>query len=212
MYRTRFKICGLTRPRDAEAAVAAGADAVGVIFAPSPRQLTLEEAAAVLSAVPPPVARVGVFVDAPYEFVARAVADLGLAAVQYCGAETPAVCAVAPAPAIKVFRVGTGFDVREIEPYRGQVAAVLLDTFVPDKHGGTSTTFAWDSITEPPGWAPLFLAGGLTPGNVGAAIRTLSPFAVDVSSGVESAPGIKDHEKVRAFAVAVRAADTEAAR
>jgi phosphoribosylanthranilate isomerase len=209
MHRTRVKICGLTNAQDAAAAIDAGADALGVIFAPSPRQVTIEQAAEVLADVPPFVARVGVFADADPAFVARAARELGLAAVQFHGDESPERCGAAPVPVIKAFRVGTGFAPNTFEPYRGQVAAVLLDTFVPDTLGGTSKTFAWDLITEPPGWTLLLLAGGLNPQNVGQAIRTVHPFAVDVSSGVESAPGRKDHALLHAFVEAVRAADEE---
>lgn len=204
-----MKICGLTRADDARAAVDAGVDAVGVVLAPSPRQLSLDEAAAVLAPVPPPVARVGVFVDAAPEFVADAVARLGLTVVQFSGDESPQVCSSAPAPVLKVMQVGTAFDSEGAEPYRGLVAALLLDTLANGTRGGTGKAFAWHTVHELPAWAPVFVAGGLTPSNVGAAIRILRPFAVDVSSGVEERPRIKDHAKIEAFVAAVRAADQE---
>jgi len=100
----------------------------------------------------------------------------------------------------------------EAKPFRGHAAALLLDTLVPGKAGGTSQTFSWNSIGVPPGWASIFVAGGLTPENVAACIRALAPYAVDVSSGVESSPGVKDAEKIVSFAAAVRAADEEVAR
>ncbi|NTW28630.1 MAG: phosphoribosylanthranilate isomerase [Coriobacteriia bacterium] len=205
--RTRIKICGITRAEDAALAVAAGADAIGVVFAPSPRQVDVLRAAEIFSAVPPAVERVGVFVNAPAEEVARAVTLCGLSAVQFSGDESPENCAVAPASVVKAFRVGTEFDTAQLEPYRGHVDALLLDTYVAGQAGGTSQTFSWHTIGELPGWAPFYVAGGLNAGNVGECIAALHPFAVDVSSGVESSPGVKDPEKVRALCAAVRAAD-----
>lgn len=209
MRRTRVKICGLTRAEDVLAAVDAGADACGFIFAPSPRQVTVEQAAELAALVPPPVARIGVFVDADREFVDRVVEAVGLTSVQFSGSESPEECSGHVVSVVKMIAVGTDFDIRAVEPYRGQATAFLLDTYNSQRAGGTSQTFAWHSIGELPGWASFFVAGGLTPGNVGDAIRVLAPFAVDVSSGVEVAPGVKDHEKIRAFCAAVREADGE---
>jgi phosphoribosylanthranilate isomerase len=210
VYRTRIKICGLTRPEDAAAAVAAGADAVGVVLAPSKRQVTLEQAARVLADVPPFVARVGVFVDATSTQVIQAVRALGLTAVQFHGDESPESCAAAPVPAIKAIKVGTAFAPDMLEPFRDSAAAVLLDTLVTGTSGGTGKAFDWHTITARPGWAFLMLAGGLDPANVADAIRLVHPYAVDVSSGVEDAPGIKNPLKIRSFVAAVRAADEEA--
>lgn len=209
--RTRIKICGLTRPEDAACAVAAGADALGVVLAPSKRQVTLAQAAAVFADVPPLVARVGVFVDARADDVWEAVARLGLTAVQFHGDEAPETCATAPAPVIKALRVGPDFDPAEAERYRGTVSALLLDTFVVGERGGTGQAFGWHDVAgRLPTWAPVVLAGGLGPDNVAAAIGALGPFAVDVSSGVEHAPGVKDHHLIERFAAAVRAADLPA--
>jgi phosphoribosylanthranilate isomerase len=210
MHRTRIKVCGITRAQDAAAAVAVGADAVGVIFAPSPRQVTIEEAASVLAVVAPPVARIGVFVDASIEEMCEAIRACGLTAVQLSGSEPPGTCQALPVPAIKVVHVGTEFPLHTVEPYRGHAAALLLDTFVTGKAGGTSQAFDWQATGGVPGWAPLFVAGGLNAENVGDCIRAVRPFAVDVSSGVESSPGIKDHDKIAAFCAAVRDADQEA--
>lgn len=207
--RTRIKICGLTTASDAAAAVAAGADAVGVVLAPSPRQVSIEQACDVLEHVPAFVTRVGVFVDAEPEFVSEAVERIGLGAVQYHGDESPESCAAAPRPVLKAFRIGTVFDTATVEPYRGLVAAVLLDTYDPQQHGGTGKTFSWQIACEFPGWAPVVLAGGLSPDNVGAAVRQVRPFAVDVSSGVESAPGLKDHDRIKTFVRAVHEADAK---
>ncbi|MBN2848871.1 MAG: phosphoribosylanthranilate isomerase [Coriobacteriia bacterium] len=210
MHRTRIKICGLTRAEDAAAAVAAGADALGVVLAPSRRHVTLDEAAAVFADVPPLVSRIGVFVDARADDVWEAVARLGLTAVQYHGAEAPETCEVAPVPVIKALRVGAGFDASAADAYRDVVSAVLLDTFVPGEQGGTGVTFHWEDVgSRIPTWLPVILAGGLTPDNVRDGIRALRPYAVDVSSGVESAPGVKAHALIRSFCAAVRAADGE---
>jgi phosphoribosylanthranilate isomerase len=207
--RTRVKICGLTRVEDVSAAVAAGADAVGFVFADSPRCVALEQAAELSAVVPFPVARVGVFVDATYDELTAAIEGANLSAVQLCGAESVADIDRLSVPVIKVVHVGTAFGYSEAEPYRGHAAALLLDTYHPQSKGGTSHTFHWQSVGEAPGWAPFVVAGGLHAGNVGDAIAAMRPFAVDVSSGVEFAPGIKDHSRIEAFCAAVRAADEE---
>ena len=210
--RTRVKICGITSAEDAIAAVEAGADAVGVILAPSPRQVTLEAAVEALSVVPPLVSRVGVFVDPTLEQVREAVQRLRLDLVQFSGDESCELCVESPAPVLKTIQVGTTFDSESAEPYRGLVAALLVDKHVTGIRGGTGKALSWHTLHGSPEWAPLFVAGGLDPDNVGDAIRALHPFAVDVSSGVEERPGRKDHGKIRAFMAAVRAADSEVCR
>ncbi|MBW6468325.1 MAG: phosphoribosylanthranilate isomerase [Coriobacteriia bacterium] len=207
--RTRVKVCGLTSADDAAEAVRAGADAVGVILAESPRQVTLTEAEEVLAAVPPFVDRIGVFVDAPADYVERAVAKLDLVAVQFHGSEEPERCAAAPVPVIKAVRVGPDFDAAALDRYRGTVAALLFDTYVEGMDGGTGRTFPWEKAAPLPSWAPVIVAGGLNPVNVGGAIRALAPFGVDVSSGVEERLRHKDRMKLHAFVAAVRAADEE---
>jgi phosphoribosylanthranilate isomerase len=211
MHRTRIKICGLTKAEDVDATVAAGADAVGFVFAPSPRQVTPSQAAAAATAAPPPVARIGIFVDPTLAEIEEAARAAGLTAVQLCGSESPEFISALSVPVIKVLAVGTSFDWKGAEPFRGHAAALLLDTYASGKAGGTSQTFHWQSIGEAPGWAPLFVAGGLDANNVAGAISALHPFAVDVSSGVESAPGVKDHRAIEAFCTAVRMADEDAA-
>lgn len=206
--RTRVKICGVCSYEDAAAAVAAGANAVGVVLAGGPRHLELREAAEVLAAVPRSVTRIGVFVDPSAREVAEAVEVLRLRGVQLHGSESPAFCSTAWASVIKAFRVGEGFDPAVMEPYRDCIAAALLDTLVPGEAGGTGRTFRWD-IALATGGPPVMLAGGLTPENVGEAIRRMRPYAVDVSSGVESSPRRKDHARMAAFVAAVRAADEE---
>ena len=208
--RTRIKICGITSAEDAAVAVAAGADAIGVIFAPSPRQVTVDQAAAALAAVPPLVARIGVFVDATPAEISQAVSACGLTAVQLSGEESPEDCDGVAVPVIKAMRVGMDFGDEATEPYRDHVAALLLDTFVVGKAGGTSQIFDWQAVGAVSGRVPSCVAGGLNAENVGECIATLHPFAVDVSSGVETSPGKKDHLKVVAFCAAVRAADREA--
>ncbi|MBN2405903.1 MAG: phosphoribosylanthranilate isomerase [Coriobacteriia bacterium] len=210
MHRTRIKICGITNAADAAMAVCAGADALGFVLAPSSREVTLEEAEKALVAVPPMVARVGVFVDADRGFVSEAVSRLGLSAVQFHGDETPEDCAAAPVPAIKALKVGTNFASGMVEPFRGAAAAILLDTYSSQSSGGTGKAFDWHThVAALPGWASLIVAGGLTPVNVADAVRLFRPFAVDVSSGVEERPGHKDRTRIDAFVAAVRAADEE---
>jgi len=234
--RTRVKMCGLTNAVDASAAVAAGADALGVVLAPSPRQLTIEQAAEVLRDVPPFVAKAGVFVDPEPAYAAEAVARIGLHVVQLSGMESPQTClAVADAIAhtsagydarggracpstdgsgarmcvVKALRVGEGFGTHDVEPYRRHCSAILMDTAVGGLHGGTGRTFDWTATRFVPADMPLVLAGGLNAGNVSEAILAADAYAVDVSSGVESSPGIKDHHKIALFIAAVCAADRE---
>lgn len=212
MQRTRIKICGITNARDAALAVDTGADAIGVIFARSARQVTVAQATSALAEVPLPVGRIGVFVDPTAEQVAEAISACGLTAVQLSGGESAELCDKISVPVLKVLHIGTDFCLEGAEPYRGHAAALLLDTHVPGKAGGTSQTFDWLTVGAVPGWAPIFVAGGLNPDNVAACIAALHPFAVDVSSGVEASPGIKDPDKILAFVAAVRDADQEVVR
>ncbi len=205
--RTRIKICGITSAQDARAAVAAGADAIGVILAESPRQVSLEEAEQIFDTVPPGVSRIGVFVDAPAAHVFHAIASLRLSAVQFSGDETPDDCVKMPVPVLKALHVRPGFAWDDAEPYRSAASAVLLDNAVGDKRGGTGRTFPWSAVAPTPDGLTVYLAGGLNPVNVGTAISELRPFAVDVSSGVEETLRHKDPAKMHAFVAAVRAAD-----
>jgi len=211
-HRTRVKVCGLCSMADARVAVRAGADATGVVLAASPRRVTPAEAAVVLGLVPASVMRVGVFVDPTLREVEEAVRVAGLTTVQLHGEEPPTFChAVRLATGVtvvKAFRVGAGFTAADVEPYRDVIGALLLDTYVKDAAGGTGQTFRWDPALMPAD-LPVWLAGGLTPANVGDAIRAMRPYGVDVSSGVEARVRVKDPRQVAAFLAAVRATDEE---
>lgn len=210
MSRTRIKICGLTRPEDAAVASAAGADAIGVILAPSKRRVTVEQAAEICRRVPAFTMKVGVFVDPTLEEVREAVERAGLGWVQLHGDESPEFCAAVGVPVTKTFRVGPDFDPSVAERYEGAVSLLLLDTFVPGEAGGTGVAFDWQALAgRLPKVAPIAVGGGLRPENVGEAVRLLRPFAVDVSSGVEVGPGVKSVGLIDRFVQAVWAADQE---
>ncbi|MBK9139022.1 MAG: phosphoribosylanthranilate isomerase [Verrucomicrobia bacterium] len=204
---TRVKICGITRTEDAIEAVAAGADALGfMFFEGSKRFVTPEVAAAICRQLPPFVAKVGVFVDAPPETMRHVAHTCGLDAVQLHGAENPALCAsLAPLTVIKAFRVADEDSLAPLPDF--PVAAWLLDSYVPGELGGTGARFNWQLAVRARAWGrPIILAGGLTPENVAEAVRQVKPYAVDVSSGVESAPGKKDASRLRAFIAAAKGA------
>jgi phosphoribosylanthranilate isomerase len=217
MYRTRIKICGLTRPEDVAAASVAGADALGFVFyPPSPRHVTPARAAELLRGAPPFVTATGLFVNAGAAEVAEAVAIAPLALLQFHGDETVAQCAelaaAARRPFLRAFRVKPDTRPAELLEYEAAYraaspwfAGVLLDTFV-DAYGGAGKVFDWSLI--PNGLAPrAVLSGGLSVQNATGAVERVRPYAVDISSGVEAAKGIKDARKIAAFVAAVRAAD-----
>lgn len=201
---TRVKICGITNLADALAAVEAGADALGFNFhEKSPRHVSLEAAADISRQLPPFVMRVGVFVNPSEELVSSALASAGLTLLQFHGDETPEFCARFGLMSMKAFRIRDAGSLKPIQHY--PTDAYLLDACSPGARGGTGETFNWDLAVEAQKLGkPIFLAGGLTPENVAAAVRKVRPFGVDVASGVESAPGKKDPPKVRAFIQAVR--------
>jgi len=211
---TRIKICGVTTAEDARFVAEAGADAVGLNFYPrSPRFVDPARAAAVVRALPPFTAAVGVFVGMPLRQVCAVAFQLGLRAVQTYE-EGPPEEDPFPFAHVPAFRVrdAAGLDpvcrFVELSARRGRrPAAVLIDSFVDGAIGGTGRPAPWGLLAGFDPGVPLILAGGLTPQNVGEAIATVRPWGVDVASGVESAPGVKDHEKVRAFVRAVRDAD-----
>jgi phosphoribosylanthranilate isomerase len=197
------KICGITNLVDGLAAAEAGADAVGFVFHPaSPRFITTEVAAKIISQLPPLVVKVGLFVDAPEELVVRAIGECGFNLLQFHGDETPEYCLQFGVMTMKAFRIRDAASLEALDDY--PTDAWLLDAYSPEAPGGTGKTFNWElAVQAVRRGKPVFLAGGLTPENVAEAVRQVQPYAVDISSGVEAAPGKKDHEKVRAF---VRAA------
>ena len=202
----KVKICGVTSVGDARAAVAAGADAVGLMFyARSPRYISMEVAREIAQTLPPPVLRVGVFVDPSPDDVFEAIQFCGLTLLQFHGAETDQFCQQFGIMTMKAFRVRNAESLTPLSSFGAD--AFLLDSYVAEKPGGTGETFNWDLAVEAKRIGrPIFLAGGLTPENVAGAIRAVRPFGVDVSSGVEISPGRKDPEKIRAFIAAARGA------
>ena len=199
------KICGITSASDGLTAVEAGADALGFMFYDrSPRCISVPSAAAIIRDLPPFVVKVGVFVDASEDFVTRAIGECGLNLLQFHGAESPAYCRQFGLMSMKAFRIRDADSLKALTEY--ETDAWLLDACVPDQPGGTGTTFPWDLAIEAKKLGrPIFLAGGLNPANVGQAIQCVQPYAVDVSSGVEAAPGRKDRQKVRDFIRAAKA-------
>jgi phosphoribosylanthranilate isomerase len=204
--RTRVKICGITRIEDAHAAVAAGADAIGLVFYPkSPRAVTIEQARTLAATAPAFVTVVGLFVDAAPELIRDVLSRVNLSLIQFHGVETPEQCRAFGRPYIKAIPMRDGVDLAAEEKRFADAAGLLLDNFAPDKAGGTGRTFDWSRVPARRTRA-LILAGGLTADNVGEAIRRVHPDAVDVTSGVEMSPGIKDPNKIAAFINAVREA------
>jgi phosphoribosylanthranilate isomerase len=223
-HRTRIKICGIREVDDAAVAARAGADAIGLIFyAPSPRAITLEQALRVRDALPPFVSTVALFVNAERVLVDQVCRELQPSLLQFHGDETPAYCREFQYPYVKAIRVSaeaTGADLLEYESQFGVLQqgrscakALLLDTLAKEHYGGTGESFNWDVVPASMG-GRIILSGGLTPDNVGKAIASVHPWAVDVSSGVEVLDGkggvkkgIKDHARMKAFIDAVRLAD-----
>ncbi|MBP5986579.1 MAG: phosphoribosylanthranilate isomerase [Azonexus sp.] len=204
--RTRIKICGLTREEDVDAAVAAGADALGFVFyPPSPRYVTPQRAAELVRRVPPLVDVVGLFVNEVPEVVRAACEALPINVLQFHGDEDAGYCRQFSRPYLRAARVRPGLDLVEFAGSFPEARGLLLDAFV-EGYGGGGHVFDWTLI--PPDLPSfLVLSGGLTAENVGDAVRRVRPVAVDVSSGVEMSKGIKDHSKIAAFVAAVRKAD-----
>lgn len=202
----KAKICGITVLDDALCAVHAGADALGFIFwSPSPRCVEPDAVRLLGEMLPPFVMKVGVFVDASVDEVKRTVDRAHLDAAQLHGHESPDVCAAVRrrCRVFKAFRMKDESVLPQMKQY--DVDAFLLDSFVEGKPGGTGRTFNWDlALRAKEIGRPVILSGGLTPANVGEAVQKVKPYAVDVSSGVESSPGKKDHDMVRAFLQAVK--------
>ena len=200
----RVKICGVTRPADALLASSLGACAIGMVFWPgSPRTLDRARAREIVLALPPFIASVGVFVDQPIDEVLATAEVVGLTAVQLHGDETPASYAALPRRVIKSVAVqdASAEDRVAAVPLS---ATVLLDAHDPVRRGGTGRTIDWTFAASVARRRPVILSGGLTPENIGAAVREVDPYAVDVSSGIESSPGQKDPAKLRALFAALR--------
>jgi phosphoribosylanthranilate isomerase len=205
---TRVKICGVTRLEDAQQAVELGAAALGFNFYPrSPRYIEPAAARAIVRSLPPLIATVGVFAnEAEAGHVVSVAREAGVSTIQVHGPRLPDLHELLSAFALVVaVPVREGFKSEELRKFKP--SAYLLDAFDPDRPGGTGKTFDWNAAREAKQYGPIILAGGLTPENVGRAVRVVRPFAVDVASGVESAPGIKDPAKLRTFFAAVAEAD-----
>jgi phosphoribosylanthranilate isomerase len=205
---TRIKVCGITRAADAACCAELGVDALGFVFyEPSPRYIKPVEACKIFRAMPLFMTRVGLFVNAPRETVLAVLAEAPLHLLQFHGDEDEAYCASFGRPYLKAARIKPGLDLLEFAARFPSADAILCDAFV-DGYGGAGKTFDWN-LLPPVGsiCRPLVLSGGLDAANVGEAVRRVRPMAVDVSSGVEVAKGIKDHLKIKAFVEKVREAD-----
>ena len=197
--RTRVKICGITRAEDALEAVRQGADAIGLVFyTNSPRNVTLAQAAEIVSKVPAFVTVVGLFVDAEPAFIQEVLSRVKLDLLQFHGDETPSACRQYSRPYMKAIRVKNGTNLVQYADDYADAKALLLDAFAEGVPGGTGLVFDWSLIPQnlP---MPIVLAGGLNAENVGSAIEQVRPYAVDVSGGVEASKGIKDAAKIAAF-------------
>lgn len=195
----RVKICGITRSEDLHAACSAGADALGFVFyAKSPRNLEIEQAARLLGQLPPFVQSVGLFVDAEPDFIVSVLKAVPLDLLQFHGKETPSQCRAFGRPYLKAVRMKEDTDLVKYCADFHDARALLLDAYVPGVPGGTGERFDWDLIPASLPM-PIVLSGGLNPDNITLAVEKVKPWAVDVSSGVESSPGQKDSAKVAAF-------------
>lgn len=205
-HRTRIKICGLTREADVDAAVEAGADAIGFVLYPqSPRAVTVERATILARRLPPFVTPVGLFVNASPNEIASACVAMPLLLLQFHGDETPVECELPGRAFLRAARMAPGLDLLDFAQRFRSASAVLLDAHV-EGYGGGGKVFDWSLVPRNVP-LPLVLSGGLNPANVGDGVRQLRPWAVDVSSGVERAKGIKDADAIRRFCAAVREAD-----
>ena len=206
---TRIKICGITRVEDAQVAAHSGADALGLVFyGKSPRHVSVQQAVLLAAAVPPFVTVVGLFVNPSEDEVRNVLCEVPLDALQFHGEEEPEFCAHFNRPYLKAIRVKSGVDLVQCAARYKGAQALLLDAYIEGAHGGTGASFDWALI--PPNLPlPVVLSGGLHVGNVAEAIRQVRPYAVDVSSGVEAAKGIKDAAKIAAFINEVKQIDLQ---
>lgn len=207
---TRVKVCGITNLKDAQEAIALGAHALGFIFASSPRRVDLKKAQEISAQLPPLVARVGVFVEPSLKEVKEAFLKGPLDFIQLYGQvdlEEWKREGLLPSRIIKALRVKDRESLEEVSLYQG-VAAFLLDTYVEDKEGGSGKAFDWSLARQAKGFhKPVILAGGLRPDNISEALETVRPYAVDVNSGVERAPGLKDYQRLKEFIEKVKCYD-----
>ncbi len=210
--RTRIKICGITREQDVSAVAGYGADALGFVFyEKSPRNVGVSQAATLARAVPPFLTVVGLFVNPSVDYLREVLAKVSLDVLQFHGEEPPEFCAQFGKPYLKAIRVKAGVDLVECAARYAGAQGLLLDAYVEGTQGGTGESFDWALIPHnlP---LPVILSGGLHAGNVAAAITQARPYAVDVSSGVEAAKGIKDAAKVAAFIKEVKDVDLQLSR
>ncbi|MFN2355385.1 MAG: phosphoribosylanthranilate isomerase [Desulfopila sp.] len=213
LHRTRIKMCGITHGEDALKAVELGVDAVGFIFAvKSPRYIAPETARTITKALPPFISPTGVFVNEKLRDIVEIAHYLGLKTLQLHGAESPSFCeklarALPSVTVVKAFRVGPHCSASDFMPYNDAVGGFLLDTYVPDQEGGTGIAFDWHILSSLQLHKPCILAGGLSPKNIRAALEVARPYGVDVNSGVEYRPGVKDHESLVRFVIHVREYD-----
>lgn len=207
MAHTRIKICGITRPEDARAAVESGADAIGLVFySKSPRAVTVAQASACASAVGPLTTVVALFVNEPPENITRILNAVPVDVIQFHGDEPAEFCQQFSRPYLKALRMKPGVDIAAAFARYDSARGILLDTFQDGVPGGTGKTFDWTRV-QGQETSRLVLAGGLSAENVGDAVHRVQPAAVDVSGGVEQSPGVKDHKAIKDFIAAVRAAD-----
>ena len=205
---TKVKICGITRLDDALCAADAGASAIGFILVKNgPRYVSADNVRSIVREIPPFVTPVGVFAESPRSEVLATVAKSGIRAVQLHGEEEMKEFYDFPVPVYRVFRVSVEFKPEILRRYKG--TAFMLDTFKEGVAGGTGRTLDWNIAIEAKKYGRLILSGGINPENVGDAIHRVAPYAIDVSSGVESSPGVKDHGKIRKLFAAIRKAENE---
>lgn len=190
----KVKICGITNLQDASLAVSLGADALGFIFAPSPRRISPQKARDIVRHIPPFVKTVGVFVNEDPALIRKTIVQCGIDLIQLHGDESPEQCGEWMPRTVKAVKMKDASVLTSVKPYLGKVRALLLDTYSTEKAGGTGRNFDWNLAVEAKrAGIPVILAGGLGPSNIGEAVSTVRPYGVDVNSGVEESPGRKNH-------------------
>lgn len=205
--RTRIKFCGITRLEDALTAINVGADALGFVFyAPSPRHIDIQQAADIMQSLPPFVTKVGLFVNAESSLVEQVLQSTSVNLLQFHGDESASDCEQYGMPYMKALRMRDDIDLQREFTHYASACAILLDSYRAGTPGGTGETFSWDRIPEK-AEKPIVLAGGLRPDNVADAVKSVRPYAVDVSGGIEVSKGIKDAEKMRQFVTEVKRID-----